>query len=176
MEDKLDSTEALAHNLRRRWKRNPMGTIILLCLICLGNIVFAFFTAMGTRLYSSFEEIFHRQDIQTTAIQQSERPSLGLTYEKTEEYKDESTGIYSTTFLLTLNVPPYFMPYYPDGRFSLLWTGDTNRECGDLQSLGSTWEFAGSYSSTTKRYEITCKTYRPILDNKRLFSVVEKAE
>ncbi len=94
-------------------------------------------------------------------------PQLELTYTKQSENKNlEKNGVFETEFLLSVHQPP--------GNYQLglsIGTNIPNAECSKPQSLGSEAMTIGAIASSTYTYSVKCTSYKPIIDNNRLFDV-----
>ncbi|MEJ0053378.1 MAG: hypothetical protein WDN10_01440 [bacterium] len=117
---------------------------------------------------------FHAFNIFNIQVHQN-RVELDSYYRKTTELTS-TDGTYTTTFRIFVHTPPYWTPPNPknlEAGFNFYWLGNPQAECSDPASKGFSEKYAGSYSSSTREYEMTCRTYSPVLDNGRLIMIRE---
>jgi|SRR3989344_2036786 len=160
--------ESAQRDLYKIWvdlNKNPLKTVIILLVIFLFLVVGA---AVNSYVNTKVTELA------STPIE-PQRAELSSYYRKVSDQYDASSSVYTTIFAVFVHTPPYWTPKdpkHPEAGFSWIWRGDPGAQCTDV-SRGFSEESAGAYSSSTKEYEFTCKTYRPILDNGYLFTVKE---
>ena len=99
---------------------------------------------------------------------------LGFNYTKATEVKNEETRIIKTTFELTVYMPPFFQPKNPEGGYNFEWYGDPQAKCKQVDEPAESIADFGYTASTTRVHIAVCETHKYIIDNGRLWKLVEK--
>lgn len=139
--------------------------LVIICMIFL-TFSYGYISTLGSILA---EKPTEKEQISQLTFSYQKKDWLG-------EIKEEKTEIIKTTFELFIYVPPYFTPKDPKKGIKPIfyWHGDPLAKCAfTKEPVASTVETNNITSSAKYTYEAMCETYKPIIDNEKLFSFKE---